>query len=1219
MRFLFFLFSLFFSLQVWSQEYLPAEHIGTQDGLSFRHVNHVYQDREGFMWFCTTDGLNRYDGVDWVIYKHIEGDSTSIADNKGQWIFEDKEGHLIVATNQINQTRNYSLLDKKKGKFRKIIFKNINEEKEEPIINQCITTKSGQILAIGGLRIIDKNKPSRGHWKYKSCLFNYLGNGVFELKKEIIIIEKPFAQTASSTTSEKYWFKNGSSYDVFNVDSNTVTRYNFTDLDDFHTSLPIDKKSRFWYPNIKSNGENLFDYFQLPTNIPVENWWYFRIDNYWNIWLIEKNRKIYRFDRERKYLNDKDDYDLKYGVGKKIFQDNDGTSWMPSKFGIDKIRKKRRYFENYLVSNVKNRSAKGIEIYPIMEGNDGKIHAMSGYNRMYTIDPKEIDHTTKYKLIGYENGKRKAKLLASELSTLPAPNSKIWFRSGQRIYLYDPLTDELINYPLPAGMPKFQAIGRGNRAYDLEMDDKGNLWFTIVDRLFSFDTLSKTFHADYEDTFLKGVVGIGEGRMWVCSTTRLSKFDENNQVIKEYDIPDASIPSNHIDIFIVVPYRDKVWIGTRTGLLEFDPKTEQFKRYTTAEGLSNNIIYTIISDGDFLWMGTHYGLCRFNIINGDVRNYYEHDGLSHNEFNREAAYKSKDGTLYFGGMNGINAFDPTVLDSVAKLEPSKLAWTHFSKIDRKLNTLQFRPTYQMDPSQPVEIFYGDRSFTFHYALLNYLEPSKNTYYYYLEGFELDWKYAENTAFTNYPILPPGEYVFRVKAKDALGNPGENELAIPVVVYGPWWSTWWAKSLFIFLALASVFAYIRWQTISLKRQKTVLEKTVKDRTVELNAQKERAERSEKFKEQFLANMSHEIRTPMHAISGMTNILLRNRTFKHQQKFLKAIQQNSGNLLVILNDILDLSKIEAGKIEIESIPVKPVIVIENVVEIMKIKAEEKGLTLQSSIDQNIPEYIYGDPTRLSQILLNLIGNAIKFTEKGGVQLNVLPVNEKIRFEVKDSGIGIPDDKLESVFGKFNQANESITRKYGGTGLGLNITKELVELQKGTIWVESEENVGSTFFFDLPLVSVETNKILEKQITEEQLQEMGAALSGLNILLVEDNDFNIMVATDDLSYYIPDVNIGFAKNGNLAIQEFENGNFDLILMDIQMPELSGYDATKAIRKLEKEDAHIPIIAMTASLLKSEIALCYEAGMDSYIPKPYQVEELIGTIYNEIKKPKL
>jgi CheY-like chemotaxis protein len=372
------------------------------------------------------------------------------------------------------------------------------------------------------------------------------------------------------------------------------------------------------------------------------------------------------------------------------------------------------------------------------------------------------------------------------------------------------------------------------------------------------------------------------------------------------------------------------------------------------------------------------------------------------------------------------------------------------------------------------------------------------------------------------------------------------------------------------------------------------------------------------------MSHEIRTPMHAISGMIKILKRNKHLPEQDTFLNAMHTSSDNLVVILNDVLDLSKIEAGKLDVKNIPFSPTVVIENVTQILKYKAEEKGLQLNYQIDQDVPNLIMGDPTRLNQILINLAGNAIKFTEKGKVDILLQKENDRLRFSIKDSGIGIPKDKVETIFEAFEQVKDSTNRHYGGTGLGLSISKQLVELQQGKIWAESvqdsnREDKGSTFYFELPLVTAAANAVSENIITEARLKMMATSLEGIRILLAEDNAFNQMIAQDDLSFYIKNIKIDVVENGVLAVEKFRQGNYDLILMDVQMPEMNGFEATRKIREIEQlaeGETRISIIAMTASLLKTEIDSCRQAGMDNYIPKPYQPEELIAPIYTEMIK---
>lgn len=377
------------------------------------------------------------------------------------------------------------------------------------------------------------------------------------------------------------------------------------------------------------------------------------------------------------------------------------------------------------------------------------------------------------------------------------------------------------------------------------------------------------------------------------------------------------------------------------------------------------------------------------------------------------------------------------------------------------------------------------------------------------------------------------------------------------------------------------------------------------------EKARAEQSEQYKEQFLANMSHEIRTPMHAISGMTNTLLRNSNLKEQVPYLEAMKTSSDNLLMLLDDILDLSKIESGKLEIQHVLFNPRTVIESVIKTLHYKAEEKALHINSNIDSNIPQQMIGDSLRLNQILMNLVGNSIKFTEQGHIQIscNLNNTNE-ILYCVSDTGIGISNEKINTIFDSFEQGDKSKSQIYKGTGLGLSISKKLVELQGGKIWVESTPNKGSTFCFTLPIMNDYSESIEKFIVTESELLKIGEKLKGIRILLAEDDEFNTMVIEDDLTYYIKDYSLIKAKNGQEALEYFKSDDFDIILMDMHMPVLNGIEATLEIRNIEAmnpKKSPIPILAMTANIVKAELDKCLDSGMNAVIPKPYKPEQLL------------
>ena len=389
----------------------------------------------------------------------------------------------------------------------------------------------------------------------------------------------------------------------------------------------------------------------------------------------------------------------------------------------------------------------------------------------------------------------------------------------------------------------------------------------------------------------------------------------------------------------------------------------------------------------------------------------------------------------------------------------------------------------------------------------------------------------------------------------------------------------------------------------------VEKAKREREIALR-EKEQAQQSEKFKEQFLANMSHEIRTPMNAIVGLTGLLEKTKMDTLQEKYVKAIHQSADNLLGIISEILDFSKIESGQIQLEHINFSVTDCMKEVLTSLKNLADEKSLAFTCTVDARIPGTINGDPFRLKQILINLAGNGIKFTDRGSVTMHATLKETDdgrtvVQFSVSDTGIGIPQDKLQDVFKSFVQASSSTTRQYGGTGLGLSISKQLVELQGGNIGVESTPGEGTTFTFEIPYrPAVETSP-------EEAASSHAALPRGLRVLVVEDNKFNQMVAVDSLQQLAEHAEVELAENGKAAMDKLAARDFDLILLDLQMPVMDGYETIRSIREHGRNGVkRIPVIALTANATNTEKEKCLQAGMNGYISKPFRMEELMKQI---------
>ncbi len=1054
-----------------AQPDLKFRHYTLEDGLSQLSGLSILQDSKGFIWIGTFDGLNRFDGYSYKIYKHDPQDATSISDNTIWALLEDNRGNIWVGTNA------------------------------------------------GGLNLFDPKTETFEHFRHS--------------EDDLESISDDVVWALSESKTGDLWIGTHKGLDHFDYESRKFKHFKHDEDDpnsisgDIIRSLFKDSEDNLWI-GTQETGLNLFDpinqgfsNFQYSRNdiIPVNNSTIRAMseDSRGNLW-IGTESGLRNFDRDLKTYDYEQSY-LSNGIITNILEDSKGNLWVGSWFnGLNLFNYDTRTFFNFRHSNTDPTSLTGDRLEGLMEDNLGNLWVGTLTDGINVFDPQCLS-------FGHFKHSENHNSLSNDYvrSFLEEENGNLWVgTSGGGLNYFD-FKNQLVKHynhseDNPASISnnyirtllidsndnfwigtngggvdvldiasqsfrhfKFSENDSSsissNVIYRIIEDTKGNIWLSTHGGLNKYVSRTQSFerfmHSESDstsiiDNFTFALIEDSKGYLWIGTLRGLDRFDPKNNTFEHFvNSNENNSLSNNFVRSLYQDSKGRLWAGTSGGLNLFIPESGSFKRYGTKEGLSNEVIYGILEDeSGKLWISTNVGINKFDPDTENFTWYSTEDGLQGNEFNTCGYYKGPSGKLYFGGVNGFNAFYPNDITENTFIPP--VVFTEFLLFNKPISINDTMALHQsINEIKEIELNYDDFIFGFEFSALNYRQPEKNQFAYKLDGFDKNWTYTDykyrRATYTN---IPPGNYVFKVKASNDDGYWNQEGVSVKLLILPPWWETWWAYSLWIVLIVGSLISFYKIRVSSLKRQRTLLELEVSSRTEEIVSQNENLEELNREKDGMINIVAHDLNSPLNRIKGFMQLMPMVGDLNPEQKdYLDKVDGiiNQGSHLI--RDLLDVHAFEYkdAKLETETIALDEIIPswlesynqeFARKEQILQINIKKKNLRITTSKDL------------LLRILDNILTNAIKFSDKGkNIYLKIWDEENKMKFSIRDEGPGISIKDQKKLFKKFQRLNAIPTGGESSSGLGMAIIKALVNKLGGKIEVHSQLGEGTTFIITIP----------------------------------------------------------------------------------------------------------------------------------------------------------
>ncbi|MFR6247578.1 MAG: two-component regulator propeller domain-containing protein [Romboutsia timonensis] len=1033
------------------RESFNFKNITIEDGLSQSTVETIYQDSKGYIWIGTNDGLDRYNGYEFKHYKHDKYDKNSIANNYIVDIIEDKNGYIWVST-----IGGLSRINPDKDEIKNYYSKEDSGNLSNSNLWQILCTKDNRLIAstIDGLNVYDKNKdkftrilykegelPSQYIYSLEEDINGHIwvgtDNGLVELDKDLNIV-KSYQDAIEDS-------------DVYNVYDDSKGNIWVCTLDNGLFKINLDDNS---VENYKNNNSKI--------SIPSNNVRDIISDSEGKLWIAtDKGLCTFDYEREEFITYNKKSYQSNSLIDDEIFcllKDSSGLIWIGTYSGISRFNPNSN-FTHFKLDPYEDNSISGNVIHGIYEDDDKTLWIGTNESGVNIINGESIKHLNK------EN----SNIVSDLIEDITGFKNYIFIgtNEGLSVLVKNDKTAKnytITNYTTKDGLPS-------NKIRSLFIDSKGYLWIGTNKGLAILDTnnnkiIDITYILDemgVSDKFIRAVYEDSKGNYYIGCFLEggLIKINPNTKEYKIYkniENDDSSISNNSIR-YINEDLYGNILVGTSHGINILNLSTDKFNHYTEKDGLINNTIYGILVDkNNGIWMSTNAGISKLSIEDATFKNFTITDGLQSNEFNGRACFKSKDGNMYFGGINGFNVFNSQDIE-LSTFEP-KVIFDNF----------EINGTNKKDISN-IKFKSNENNIKINFFTNDYKNTKTTQYYYKLEGLENEWNMTNSNSLV-FVNLGSGDYTLKIKTITQHGVMSD-ESSVHFTINPPIWRSNYAICIYLILIIISILRYMH--------KVNTLDRLVNERTNKLRKEMEKNEQLfkkvlslEQNKNNYFVNLSHELRTPLNVLSSINQLI---KEFTKKDNFITPeklsyymgiMDRNCSRLLSLINNLIDHTKIENNSYIINKKDEDIVYLVEETVLDMKDYIEEKGLEL--IFDTDVEEKVIRcDKVDIERCIINLVGNAVKFTHEGGlIEVLLQDLDDKVKIIVKDNGIGISEENQKVIFDRFNQVVDESSEQKGGSGLGLTITKQLITLHNGEIYVESEVGVGSEFIIILPVYS-------------------------------------------------------------------------------------------------------------------------------------------------------